>query len=207
MASTLSNIVCSTCNIVATAATCSGCGQHFCNKDYIEHRKKLSQDVDKIEQDHDLLRERLVIQDCESQLLSRIDTWEQYSRRMIELVASQARTDVHCMVQKMKTTIRNSLTEVETEMQETRQNDAYSEFKILIWQNQLQKLRETLEKPFNIGLQDDDQKISLHMIKVVEIGKYLSSGWNGAWVDVEGHFYENRCQTISFKALRQEALR
>ena len=108
---------------------------------------------------------------------------------MIELVAFQARSDVHRMVQQMKANVSNSLDEVKTQLQEIRQNDAYSEFKIMIWRNQLQKLRETLEKPLDIELQDDDQKISLRMIKVVEIGKYHSAEWVDPYADAGLDFF------------------
>ncbi|CAF3863153.1 unnamed protein product, partial [Rotaria sp. Silwood1] len=57
MASTNMKQICAKCNKGGGIAMCHGCQQSFCTKHFVEHRQELSQQIDHIGQEHDLLRQ------------------------------------------------------------------------------------------------------------------------------------------------------
>ena len=172
MASSSSVRSCNTCN-KAAVTMCFGCEKGFCLPHLTQHRQKLAQDMDKVGQDHDILKEQLASGNGGHPLLSRIDEWEKTSIKMIRSVAEQARTDTHQWMQQTNTYLRQSIDIVTKELQVSRDADDYTEINLTRWMNQLQELKTKLEKPSTIEIQDDDERVSVRMIKVIRRGKNL----------------------------------
>jgi uncharacterized UBP type Zn finger protein len=56
MASAIMKQTCTKCSKGGGIAMCNGCQQSFCIKHFVEHRQELSQQMEDIGQEHDLLR-------------------------------------------------------------------------------------------------------------------------------------------------------
>ena len=70
---------CVKCSTGKAIAACNGCRQMFCIHHFTEHREELSNLMDNVSQEHDLLWGNLFQGNFEHPFLHRIDAWEQES--------------------------------------------------------------------------------------------------------------------------------
>jgi hypothetical protein len=167
MASATTKKTCAKCNKGAGTAMCHGCEQSFCTKHFIEHRQKLSQEIDSIGQEHDVLRRDLTNEQGTHPLLKRINQWEQESITKIQAAAEVARADLQQLLKKAKNNLKTSVTKMTEELQSSRESDDYTELDIKKWINQLQELRKMLDSPSTINIDyEHNTRSVIHLIKV-----------------------------------------
>ncbi|CAF1226495.1 unnamed protein product [Adineta steineri] len=161
--------ICATCRKGGDVFMCRGCRQTFCAKHVDEHRKKLSKEVDKLAEEHELLG-RNMIRDSEVQLLvSIIDTWEQESIARINLAAETARTDLQKWTDRNNIEVKIPFERITNEVRSCQQADDYTETDLKRWIQQLEEYRNKMEKLPILDLIDDEGDTeNIRLIKLKE---------------------------------------
>src|SRR5689334_16342849 len=123
MSSATRKKICSKCNKSGGVATCDGCQQSFCTKHFIEHRQELSQQMDNIGQEHDVLQRDLTSEHGTHPLLARINQWEQESIEKIQTAAKSARLGLQKLLNEAKNSLKISISKMTEELQSSRESD------------------------------------------------------------------------------------
>jgi hypothetical protein len=167
MATTTMKQTCAKCNKAGGSAMCNGCQRSFCIKHFIEHRQELSQQMDDIGQEHDLLRRDFNYENNTHSLLAQIDQWEQESIKIIQAVAKKARADLQQQFDQTKNELKVSVDKLTEEIRACRESDDYTEIDIQKWMEHLKELRQTIENPSAITTVCDNNTTSaISLIKV-----------------------------------------
>jgi len=167
MASATTKRTCAKCDKGAGTAMCYGCEQAFCTKHFIEHRQELSQQMDNIGQEHDVLRRDLTNEQATHPLLARINQWEQESITKIQTAAKSARSDLQQLLNRAKNNLKTSVSEMTEKLQSSRDSDDYTELDIKKWTNQLQEFRKMLDNPTTVNIDfENDTRSVVRLIKV-----------------------------------------
>jgi hypothetical protein len=146
---------CCKCNKGGATFTCNGCRQSFCLKHTSDHRQELSQQMDNIGQQHDVLKRDIDEQSINKKLLAQIDRWEKESIEKIRSSADAARTDLKQLTEESKSQLSGLMSKLSNELHSNRESDDYTEDDLNRWVNQLKELREELEKPSEIKIVED----------------------------------------------------
>jgi hypothetical protein len=170
-------IPCCKCNKGGGTFACHGCQQSFCYAHAGVHRQELSQQMDNIGQEYDIIRRDLGQQDLNKTLLTQIDTWEKQSIEKIQSIAEIARADLKRLNEESTHRLSDFMNKLAEEFHLKRQNDEYAEGDLDRWMKQLEEFRKELEKPSEIQLSEDTSSF-LHFIKIKspdESGKNTSN--------------------------------
>jgi hypothetical protein len=157
--------VCIKCGKSGGVFTCDGCEKSFCGQHTAAHRQELAHQLDVIGQEHDLLRRDLKNYTGQDSILARINAWENESTIKIKMVAEKARTDLRQLREQLGT----SCNQISDELRSSRELDNYSEIDLSRWMEKLQLLRNELEMPTRIGIEQKQGKDSIDLIKIYQI--------------------------------------
>jgi hypothetical protein len=176
MASIMRKQTCAKCSKGGGIAMCNGCQQSFCIKHFVEHRQELSQLMDDIGQEHDLLRRDMNYEKSTQSLLTRIDQWEQESIKKIQATANKARIDLQQLLDQTKNELKMSVNRLTEELRTCRESDDYTEIDIKKWTEQLKELRQMIENPSSINIGCENNATSaISLIKVSSLQQPLLS--------------------------------
>ncbi len=160
---------CAKCSKGGGVTTCDGCQQSFCTKHFVEHRHELSEQMNMINQDHDLFRRDMTKDIPKHPFLNRIDTWERESISKIQTTAETARTDVRQLLDRTKIDLKLSVEKLTNELYACQQSDDFTENDLKRWTEQLKELRKKLDTPVIISIgNDEDTKSSIRLIRVYD---------------------------------------
>jgi hypothetical protein len=169
MATTTVKKPCAKCNKGGGVTTCNGCRQSLCTKHFVEHRQELSQQMDHINQDHDLFRQDMSKEIPKHPFLNRIDTWERESISKIQAAAETARMDLQQLLNRTKNDLKSSFEKMTDELHSCQQSDDFTENDLKRWTEQLKEFRKKLDIPSTTSLvNDDDIKSSIRLIRVCD---------------------------------------
>lgn len=169
MTSDTQNKLCSKCMKNFSVAKCHGCEESFCTKHFIKHRLYLAEQMVDINKKHEILQQDLNHADFEYPLISSIYAWERKSMRKIQEIADKARNDIQKWLDKTKTDVKNSLEQITEQLKSSEKFDNYTELDIEKWTNQLEELRNLLEKPSTISVVENEKSSStIRTIKVID---------------------------------------
>jgi hypothetical protein len=167
MASATMKKACAKCSKGGGTAICYGCEQSFCTKHFIEHRQELSQQIDNIGQEHDVLRRALTNEQSIHPLLVRIDQWEQESIAKIQVAAETARADLRQLLNRDKDQLQLNVSKMAEELQSCRESDDYTEIDINKWMEQLKEIRGMLDDPSIVNIEyADNTQSAIRLLKV-----------------------------------------
>ncbi|CAF1028721.1 unnamed protein product [Adineta steineri] len=167
MALTLTRRVCGKCNKGAGTAMCYGCEQAFCTKHFLEHRQDLSQQMEYIGQEHDVIQRDLTHEQDTHFLITRINQWEQESITKIQIAAQSARTNLQQLLNRPKNNLQTSVSKITEELQSSRELDDYTELDIKRWTDQLQEFRKILDAPIPVNIDyEKDSRSAVRLIKI-----------------------------------------
>ncbi|CAF1184646.1 unnamed protein product [Rotaria sordida] len=164
---------CVKCDKGAGITICGGCEEWFCAKHFTEHRQGLGEKMDHVGQQHDFLQNKLTETNVTHSFHSHINEWETASIKKIQEVAKKARTDLEKYLNETKTELRESLGKIKNELASSHQSGNYTEIELKEWTDELNKLRQLLEKPSTIDIVEDSQ--SQPLIRVVQQKSLLST--------------------------------
>jgi hypothetical protein len=159
---------CAKCSNGSGVTTCDGCQQSFCTKHFVEHRQELTQQMNTINQDHDLVRRDASVKDItKHSFATRIDAWEQESIHKIRTVAEAARTDLRELLDRTQLNLKMSIEKMNDELQSCRKSDDFTENDLKRWNEQLKKLRKQLDNPVTMSIMnEDDPDAVIRLIKI-----------------------------------------
>jgi hypothetical protein len=157
--------ICIRCGKTGGVFTCDGCEKSFCGQHTIAHRQELAHQLDVIGQEHDLLRRDLTNNTGRDSILDRINSWENESILKINRTAEKARADLRQIREQLQT----SCSQISDELRSSRDLDNYSETDLSRWMEKLQLLRNELEMPTRIDIEQKEDKDSIHLIKISQI--------------------------------------
>jgi hypothetical protein len=145
---------------------CDGCQQAFCGKHSIEHRQELTNQLDGIMQEHDLLQQELRQPSIDNSLLKQINKWEKESITRIQIAAETARADLRQVLDGPRESISKTCHDIAVNLRSAREADDFSESDLNRWMEQLKELKLEFDSPSSIKLVEDaDSPISLIRIK------------------------------------------
>lgn len=171
MTSNIGKKACVKCPKGPGQVLCDGCELYFCVRHLLEHRQKLSRQMDALTLEHDQLSEDLIIElndNQQHQLLTRVDRWESNSIERIRTVANDVRSQLKDLLIEAKRKIRLSFDDIAHELQQNRRLETHNEVDLAKWTNRLKQLREQLDKPSMIEIMND-QGSSTH-IPFIQLG-------------------------------------
>ena len=153
---------------------CEGCSQKFCFTHLQEHRQQLGQELNGIENDRDELQQSLTEQKNNRQrlpLMQQVDKWEVDSINKIRQTAQECRqllvqhTNDHIL------DIENKLTKLTEELKRIRKDDEFNEIDLNQIQGKLRRLRDELNQPRNIKIQEETASFISKILVVATSGK------------------------------------
>ena len=142
---------CYKCNQNRRSFTCDGCHRAFCFEHVNEHHQELSQRMNDIEQEYDVLKRDLSQQDTNKTLLMQTDSWEKESIEIIQDIAKTIRTEIKRTTEEITIRLSNSMNILSDELRSSRQSDEYTEDDLGRWMKQLEECRKEVEKPSKVG--------------------------------------------------------
>ena len=158
MATSTSSNYCVKCNKPNAILKCEGCLQGFCYNHVLEHRQELNKQLDQIEINRDLFRQSLNEQTKYPQnhlFIQQINQWESKSIDKIQQTANQARKLVLNQTNENINEIEKKLSHLTDRIKEGREENNFMENNLNEWKEQLLQLKEELDKPTNITIQQD----------------------------------------------------
>jgi hypothetical protein len=157
---------CVTCSKNGGIMTCDGCQQSFCGKHSVEHRQELTNQLDGIMQEHDLLQQELGQSSIDNSLLKQINKWEKESITKIQVAAKVARADLQQILDRSKEQLSKACHDIAVNLHSSREADDFSENDLNQWIEQLKELKLEITSPLSLKLIEDEQsKISLIAIQ------------------------------------------
>jgi DNA repair exonuclease SbcCD ATPase subunit len=165
---------CLNCQNKEDTYKCPGCSQDFCFKHLTKHRQTLSQEFDKIENDHDSFLQTF-IQHKEDltkyPLIKQIDEWEEDSINKIKETAEEYRQFLINNKNKYIILIENRLSDLTEKLKRTRQEDEFNEKHLNKFESKLKKLEEELHKLSNASIEKKSTSI-INQISIIPFGKH-----------------------------------
>ena len=140
---------------------CNGCERSFCVKHFVEHRQELSQQMDEIVQEHDLLRQGMNSQGNGELLLKQIDQWEEKTIEQIQAHARKVRLDLRQLLEQRKNQLQTSVNKLTEELRSCRESDDYTELEMKRWTKQIETLRQMNENSLRIHTEDENSPTSV----------------------------------------------
>jgi hypothetical protein len=185
MAVSNEKIPCTKCKAKGVAM-CDGCQESFCTTHFMQHHQELSLKMDSIGQNYDLLRRDLSEGTKKHPLLVRVNDWERDSIKKIQKAAETARADLEKLLDKTKIDVESSVTKIIEEIRASRDSNDFTENEFIRWTTQLDELRQAFESPFNVTIQNDDQKETV--ISLIKICDQQKSPYSPLTPVLENHF-------------------
>ena len=161
---------CVTCCKGGGIMICDGCQQAFCGKHSIEHRQELTDQLDEIMQEHDLLQQELGQSSMNHSLLKQVNKWEKDSIRKIRIEAKIARTNLRKVLDGSRQRILRTCHDIAVNLRASREADDFSESDLSRWIEQLKELKLELDSPSSLKIiQDLDSPISLIKVEHTDL--------------------------------------
>lgn len=189
---------CTVCKKEKSAVRCEGCLQIFCYQHLADHRQNLDKELETIEMNRDLFREKLseqIVNVENHSLMKQIDEWKEESIKKIEQAAEECKqTIIEHTIGHMKR-IEIELTELTQQLKYVRQENDFNELDLTQLTNKLRQLQEDLQHPTTISIQQDTasfiSKISVAVNYVHHVVESASTrGHQQASVDARPNFID-----------------
>jgi len=149
---------CSICNDEEDTYECKGCSQIFCYIHLSDHRENINKDFNQIEDDYNLFRQKLYDQKDDPEkysLVKEIDQWKIDSINKIEQTAEECKQSLINYTNKYLIEIENKLNKLTNEIKEIRKKNKFNEIYLNETKENLNKLKEELDKSSNILIQQE----------------------------------------------------
>lgn len=169
MASGIRKSQCVKCNKPNGVMKCGGCSQEFCYNHVIEHRQELNRQLDQIENNRDLFRQRLNGESSNidnQHLFEEIDRWELESIEKIQRTAREAREILLNNSNKDLQTIEKRLDLLTNDLKQNRDENSFVESNLQEWNQQLNELTEQLDNMRN-SIVENNSSAFIKKISVV----------------------------------------
>jgi chromosome segregation ATPase len=172
----INKVHCVKCEKERSTSKCAGCSQDFCYNHLTDHRQELSEQLDQIEMNRDLLRQTLNEQtNNPKQHLSmkQIDQWEKDSIKIIEQTAKECRQLLFKHTTKSINQVETNLAKLTDEMRKIRKENDFNEIDLNQLKNKLTQLAKKLDKPANLSVQQESTPLINKICIIVSSCKFV----------------------------------
>jgi len=156
MATTNATTKCSTCNREERTYLCQGCSANFCLKCLTKHHQAHIDELDRIGNNYNNLRKRLVAQKKDPKkrpLIQQITQWENDSVNEIRRRAKEFREILKEYTDISIPETEKKLNDIAEEIRKTREDNQLNEIHLDKLKEKLQKLAKELDQPSNISIE------------------------------------------------------
>ncbi|CAF1305465.1 unnamed protein product [Didymodactylos carnosus] len=163
---------CATCGKNIDILRCKGCLNHYCRPHFNDYRDKLAHELDVLTGVHDQL-EQTLNQTTEAPrshpLFKLINEWENESMQKIRQAAGEARKQLMAILTSSNSSnISTDLHKVALELKQGREEeDGFYEGDLFSWKCKLNELKQRLETPHFITVDEDDTTKFINKIRVL----------------------------------------
>jgi hypothetical protein len=142
--------------------TSTECSQTFSIQPANDHKQILDQQLDKLIQDYDQLKQSTKSEDNQS--IKIIDEWERQSIVKIQQIANDHRQELRTKTEKYKDHLSRRSNDLHEELINARNNNDFMEIDLKNWSNKLAKLKSYIQSPPTVTIQDDPfiSKLSIY---------------------------------------------
>jgi hypothetical protein len=166
MATTNARAHCSICNDEEDTYECKGCLTIYCFHHLTDHREIINQQLNKIEDNRNLFRQIINDQKNDPEqrsLIKQINQWKEDSIKKIKQIAERYKRRLIHYTDIFIIEIENRLDKITDEIKEIRQKNKFNEIKLQQLKENLNKLKEELDKPSDVSI---EQEPSLFINKI-----------------------------------------
>ena len=151
---------CASCGKGKAVTKCEGCLQSFCYNHFLDHREELSKQLDEVENNRDILRQKLIEQETEPQkyastLIQQVDKWECNSIKIIQRTAEEARQIILKHTEEQTIQVESQLNQLTDQLRQYRQRNDFLESDLQKWKQELIKLSSQSTTLSNITIRED----------------------------------------------------
>ena len=146
---------CSLCTKEKRTYKCEECSKNFCFECLPRHEQELGSRFDRIEYNHDEIRQ--ILSDQKKDLnkhpsMMKIDQWERESKKVIEQKADECRLMVRDYANQVVTELENQLNDIAKNFTSIRQENLFNETHVKEFQGKLDKLLQELNNSSAISI-------------------------------------------------------
>jgi len=174
MATPTAKTECFSCRKETRTFKCEGCSQNFCLNCLTIHVQTLSKQLDEIEHDHDQFREKFNDQKDDPEkhpLIQQIDKWEKDSINKIEQAAHECKQKLINYINNHFIEIENKLNDTAKEIIRIRQQNEFNEIDLNQFKENLNKLKEELDKPSNVSIEEHSSTFIKKIFVIISFDK------------------------------------
>ena len=174
MAATIGKTRCGPCGKDKIAYRCEGCSQTFCVNHLADHHRELTSQLDDIEHQRNLFRQKITEQILDPQqqvLVQEINQWEIDSINLIRQIAEEARQVLDKYATENLKKIEDNLVRLTEELKITREENDFNELHIDQFKEKFKQLEEQVNKPSNISIRHDSSPFIDRIFVAIPSGK------------------------------------
>jgi len=174
MATATTETQCSICGKETITFNCKGCSQQFCQNDLTKYLEKFTEDLNKIENDYDQFRQIFNEKKDDQEkysLINEINKWEEDSINKIKQTAEECKNILNNYTNKIFIKIENKLNDIDKKVKEIRQGNEFNEIDLNEFKEKLNKLKEELDKPSNVSIEQQSSSFINKIFVVIAIDK------------------------------------
>ena len=179
---------CITCGKSGGVLICDGCQLTFCGRHVVKHRQDLTDQLDDIMHDHDLLRQDIEQSSSEYIHLRKIDKWEQESIKKIQIAAENVRIELRQILDKSKRRLRRISHTIALDLNSSCKADDFLEQDLTRWTKQLKDLHLKIKSSYSLEL-IEDQRSPIHLL-TINNNKLRKNVRNPSHMNPDEHFFK-----------------
>ena len=125
--------------------------------------------MDRIGEQHDVIRRDFSKDTSEHPLFSRIDEWEKETIVKIQVSAEAARADLREVLDRRRDEMKSSIDRLTNELQQSQEANDYTEVDLDRWKQKLNHLEQLLNSPGQLDLHfDNSPTVAIYPLKIAE---------------------------------------
>ena len=156
------------CQKNAGTCCCPGCNAYFCDDDFGNHRKMLTDELDGIIAERNELAEKFkrvtLLEKRDNSLLSQIDEWQETIIEKVKKVAEQARQQVLNVVNFQQGEVSKQFQTISQELKQLKDTKGAVEQSLTRLKQQINELNEDLDKISQSSTIELNTKQSDHIV-------------------------------------------
>ncbi|CAF1209436.1 unnamed protein product [Adineta steineri] len=164
---------CVICNKDKITYPCEGCLKSFCLMDLTKHRQILNEELHLIINDYDQFKQRFSEQKPSPHDLSLIDQINQWELDSIEKIKQRAKNCREIATESLQTCINDiemKFNDLNEQLKQFHSENEFNEINLNYLRNELKKIREELDNPSKISIQQDSQSF-INEISIISLEK------------------------------------
>ncbi|CAF1224400.1 unnamed protein product [Adineta steineri] len=188
MAMTNNKTQCFTCHKNKITYPCKGCSKEFCLNHLTEHQQILNDELNLIINEYNEFKQRINEQKQNTQndlLIEQIDQWERDSIEIIQQTAQECRKFVAKSSETFIHDIEKKFNDLCEQIKQIHAENEFNETNLIYLKNQLTKMKEELNNPSNMSIQQDSQTL-INDISIILSKKSKFNQWKQNAITVAG---------------------